>query len=78
MLEKLSAYSDTLYTETAKLEAALAALPKGNAEVCARYYCDSVLPKMGAVREAADVLESMTASEYWPYPTYSDLLFGVR
>ena len=30
---------------------------------------------MNAVRKEADVLEAMTDKGYWPYPTYSDLLF---
>ena len=28
-----------------------------------------------AIRSEADVLEAMTDKSYWPYPTYSDLLF---
>ena len=77
MLEELSAYSDSLYQATVALDQALTAVPNGT-EAAARYYCDEVLPKMGTVREAADKLEAITASEYWPFPTYSDLLFGVR
>ena len=32
---------------------------------------------MAKAREAADKLETMTASDYWPFPVYSDLLFSV-
>jgi glutamine synthetase len=32
---------------------------------------------MAAAREIADRLETLTASEYWPFPVYSDLLFSV-
>ena len=78
ILEQLSACSDALYAATIELDAALAALPKGGTEVEARYYCDKILPLMRTVRTAADTLETITASEYWPFPTYSDLLFGVR
>ncbi|MBQ4598334.1 MAG: glutamine synthetase III [Clostridia bacterium] len=77
MLEELSAYSDSLYQATVALDMALTAVP-GSTEAAARYYCDEVLPRMNTVREAADKLEAITASEYWPFPTYSDLLFGVR
>ena len=33
---------------------------------------------MDDVREPADKLEVITAKKYWPFPTYGDLLFGVR
>ena len=43
------------------------------------FFCkDTIIPAMKAVREATDSLEVITASEFWPYPTYGDLLFGVR
>ena len=39
---------------------------------------DKVLPKMGELRLAADEAETLTAEKYWPFPTYGDLLFGVK
>ena len=30
---------------------------------------------MADVRKDADLLEKLTAKDYWPYPTYSDILF---
>ena len=30
-----------------------------------------------ALRAVADELETLVAREYWPFPTYGDLLFGV-
>ena len=42
------------------------------------YYKDSVFAAMSALRAAADQLETLTASDYWPYPSYGELLFGVR
>ena len=41
------------------------------------YYCKSVLPAMEVARKDADLLETLTDKAYWPYPTYSDLLFYV-
>ena len=37
---------------------------------------DRVLPSMEILRHSADEAESLTAKEYWPFPTYGDLLFG--
>ena len=32
---------------------------------------------MQEVREVIDKLETLTATEYWPYPSYCDMLFSV-
>ena len=39
---------------------------------------DNVLEKMNVLRVACDEAELLTAKKYWPFPTYSDLLFGVK
>lgn len=39
---------------------------------------DKLLGKMGALRAVCDEAETLTAEKYWPYPTYGDLLFGVK
>ena len=39
---------------------------------------DKIITKMSELRSYVDEAEHITASKYWPYPTYSELLFGVR
>lgn len=39
---------------------------------------DALLPEMEVLRESCDKAEILTAEEYWPMPTYGELLFGVR
>ena len=39
---------------------------------------DKLIPLMAELRKVADEAETMTASKYWPFPTYGDLLFGVK
>ena len=39
---------------------------------------DAVLVAMSELRVACDEAETMTAEKYWPFPTYGELLFGVR
>ena len=39
---------------------------------------DTVLHLMGELRLACDEAETLTAKSYWPFPTYADLLFGVK
>ena len=43
----------------------------------AHYYYDTILPLMDAVRTTADQLEMLVGKKYWPFPTYSDILFYV-
>ena len=49
-----------------------------NYEKRAMMYKDSVLPLMEALRATVDTLETLVSKEYWPFPDYGDLLFGVR
>ena len=44
----------------------------------ANRYKDNVLEIMMKLRENIDKLETMTAANYWPYPSYGELLFGIR
>jgi len=41
-------------------------------------YKDEVVPAMEALRADVDTLETMTATGYWPYPSYGDILFSVK
>ena len=38
---------------------------------------DEVIGAMAKLRRACDEAETLTAAEYWPFPTYGELLFGV-
>ena len=42
------------------------------------YIRDTILPAMRELRLAADEAEGLVGEKYWPFPTYGDLLFGVR
>ena len=41
----------------------------------ADYHGKVTVPMMQALRKDADLLEKLTAKTYWPYPTYSDILY---
>lgn len=43
----------------------------------AEYFCNEVFVKMQELRAIGDDMETVTATDYWPYPTYGDLLFSV-
>ena len=74
ILQQLSQQTDTLFEATNKLRIALESLPK-DAVCIAMHFQNVVIPCMNSVRSAADALETLTDKAYWPYPTYSDLLF---
>ncbi len=38
---------------------------------------DEIIPTMNSVRAASDELETLVGEEYWPFPTYDELLFNV-
>ena len=48
-----------------------------DAEAQARCYHDEVFAEMQSLRAVADELETIVGEEYWPYPTYDELLFNV-
>ena len=48
-----------------------------NIEELSMAYKDKVFSKMQELRAVVDEAECITASKYWPFPTYGDLLFGV-
>ena len=77
--KELSALSGEAFRALKKLEERLAQT-KSISDVTALsvFYKDEVLSAMEELREAVDKAEMLTAAEYWPYPTYGELLFGVR
>ena len=75
---RISALTSALNKEIALLENALMkAKDAQNAQDEAVNYHQLVLPAMQALRCTADQLETLVAEEYWPFPTYGQLLFGV-
>ena len=43
----------------------------------AECYSETIIPIMETLREKVDTMETLTASEYWPVPTYGDLTYYV-
>ena len=38
----------------------------------------TVIPDMDKLRNCVDEMETLTSSDYWPYPSYFDILYGVK
>ena len=79
LLKKLAGLEDQIAMKTDELEEAVMRLTDAKdveAESC--MIRDTVLGKMEGLRAVCDAAETMTAKKYWPFPTYGDLLFGVK
>ena len=79
LLRKLSSLLDLADDRVAHLEDAMIHLDTSAGIVAeSEEIRDEILPKMCELRAACDEAETLTAKRYWPFPTYEDLLFGVR
>ncbi len=79
LLTKISDLSATLYNRNEKLSQDLLKV-KDNTDITeeAFYYKDVIFVDMQELRAVADELETIVGEEYWAYPTYGKLLFGVN
>ncbi|MGN1096385.1 MAG: glutamine synthetase III [Christensenellales bacterium] len=77
-LKKLSALQTAILGGVESLETALAEINEKSSQKEAEYYHDVVFKKMQELRAVVDRAEMLMPSTVWPYPTYGDLLFGVR
>ncbi len=79
LLKKLSSLTDRIAVQVGELEDAVMALEKAEDVVTeSAMIRDTILVKMGELRVPCDEAETVTAKSYWPFPTYADLLFGVK
>ena len=77
-LNEINELSDGAYYAMKALETAVAGTSSiENVEALSLYYKDEVLSKMETLRSFVDKLENLVAADYWCYPTYGELLFGV-
>ena len=66
------------YSLKLELEKVLSKKPNKSVEEISMYYKDKVLPLMDEIRTIIDGIEAKVDKSFWPYPSYGDLLFGVR
>ena len=74
MVQIMAETTDRLHQAIKDLHTALQSVP-ADPENATHYYHDEIIPRMNILRTHADHLEQTTAKTYWPFPTYSDLLF---
>lgn len=74
-LNHLTTLANGLYKSLAHLEHAIAHVPHGTLHDETVYLRDHVLTAMKEVRKNSDELEGVVADDYWPLPTYREMLF---
>ena len=78
-IAKLSELSDEIADATADLDSEIAKFQAiEDVTEASNDIRDVILGKMDALRAVCDEAETITAKEFWPFPTYSDLLFSVK
>lgn len=79
LLKKLARLEDQIAVRADELKTAVMKLQDAS-DIEAESYMirDEILGRMSELRIACDEAETITAKKYWPFPTYSDLLFGVK
>ncbi|MBQ2708659.1 MAG: glutamine synthetase type III, partial [Clostridia bacterium] len=78
LAREIAAEADRLYGAIRVLDAAIAKSRAIEETETQMYFIrDELIPAMNAVRASADALELVVAEEYWPMPTYEELLFNI-
>ena len=78
LAESISHLNNDLLESYTELKTAINTVPaNASGEELLKYYHDVVFAGMNKVRGIIDHLETLVASDYWPFPTYYDLMFSV-
>ncbi|MCI9407103.1 MAG: glutamine synthetase type III [Clostridia bacterium] len=78
LIEKLAKLNDSTSAAVAKLEKDLKGVDKHDVRPASQAMAHTVIPDMDDVRKLVDEMETLTSSDYWPYPTYFDILYSVK
>lgn len=78
LIEKLAKLNDLTSAAVAKLEKDLKGIDKHAVRPASQAMAHTVIPDMEEVRKLVDEMETLTSSDYWPYPTYFDILYSVK
>lgn len=76
LAEKLNSLTEELMDKIEALDIATV-VPELDTFDTGMYYKNTVIPAMDELRRVADTLEVLVSKEYWPFPTYTDLLYYI-
>ncbi len=77
LIKTLATANENMLLVADKLAEDLQDMPKDEMTAALRT-AHVIVPDMETVRAYADLMESLCAKDYWPFPTYCDLLFSVK
>ena len=79
LIEKLSAESEAFAKKAEELEQAVANAKQYRSDslALAKYYRNTVFVLMNELRAIGDAMERKSSAQFWPYPSYGEILFGV-
>ncbi len=78
LIQRLSALNDEAEECIKRLESDLKAINKDDVLSSSQAMAHIIIPDMEKLRAAVDEMESLTSADYWPYPSYFDLLYSVK
>ena len=78
LIARLAELNDRISAAVAKLEADLKSVDKTSVTEAAKDMAHIIIPDMEEVRALADETETLMPSDFYPYPTYFDLLYSVK
>lgn len=78
LIARLSELNDLTSEAVEKLENDLKNVDKQNVKEASQAMAHVVIPDMEEVRKYVDEMETLTSSDYWPYPSYFDILYSVK
>ena len=78
LIMRLSTLNDAASAAVDKLEQDVARIDKSDIIPASQAMAHTVIPDMENLRRWVDEMETITSSDYWPYPSYFDLLYSVK
>ena len=78
VIMQLATLNDEVVALSNKLEGILKGIKMDEVLESSQAMAHKVIPVMEEIRKKVDKMETMTSSDYWPYPTYFDLLYSVN
>ena len=78
LIARLAELNDGTSAAVTKLENDLKAIDKSNVLEASHAMAHTVVPDMEELRKLVAEMETLTSADYWPYPSYFDILYSVK
>ncbi len=78
LVKKLSELNDKTSAAISRLEKHLKEIDQEKVIEASKAMAHIIIPDMEEIRKYVDEMETLTSSDYWPYPSYYDILYGVK